>query len=147
MKMNSLLLPTTPPLTAHQAASNEREHWRLYTRNWTRSVLQLTALFAILAVGTLALYQSTRLPFDSTLWKSHNLSARDRMCSDLIRSQKLLGLPHAQVISLLGRPDEYHMGKWTMAYTVRSYSLDATALVIQFDKRKRVSNYKVQTFS
>ncbi|RYX85605.1 hypothetical protein EON83_04500 [bacterium] len=90
----------------------------LLSRNFQRILVFIVVLF----VGYVSYYYFTRLPFDSAQWKAsgnyENLSVRNRMCSDLLRNDRLIGLNHTQVIVLLGKPDQYHLDYWTMGYMV-----------------------------
>jgi hypothetical protein len=47
------------------------------------------------------------MEFEAEVWRSGSMRIRGAQASDLIRCRQLIGLSKAQVIQLLGEPDEW----------------------------------------
>ena len=170
------LLPMLPPLSGGtEIVIPEQDRWRHKTSRWRRSVVELTVLVMVV-IGVWSGYQySLRLPFDAEQWQAAGQAVetwplRQRMLPDLFHRHRLVGMTRAEVIALLGRPDEDWMPNsrrgqsptsslepsraphhqpgrgWHMGYYVGSRMLDPILLVLKFDGQQRVQDYDTQTF-
>ncbi len=93
--------------------------------------------------------------FDSAQWKeaparSPTPAIRIRMIDDLLSAHKLEGKSRAEIVSLLGEPDDNPgLLEWDMVYCLgpeRSWiSMDAEWLVLRLNEQQQVTEYKVIT--
>jgi hypothetical protein len=146
------LFPPLPPLTDEEALTNAHSFQRGLARKRLRVAVELTALVFLLTCCLWAFIRAGQLPFNSSQWKSAGITTRQRMCADLLGSNKLVGLKRLQVIQLLGKPDSeviltrdgYGQTKWDLGYDVGGYSFDATMLLIKFDEQFEVNQCVVK---
>jgi len=142
---NPQLLPPMPPMTTEERAQVEQENRRRYSGRNRRNALTLFAWLIVLFAAVFGYEYFTRLPFDSSRWKSASVAVRGRMVDDLLASDKLQGLSHAEVVELLGKPDGFDVRGRKLGYTVGVSKADPVAMVIKFDESKRVSEVEVIT--
>ncbi|HEX8464005.1 MAG TPA: hypothetical protein VF627_05240 [Abditibacterium sp.] len=144
------LFPLMPPMTDEEVVRAKRENRPRHGGKRRRNIIEIAVLFTMIVGGFAGYYYFTRLPFNSTQWKSsgtyEKTHIRSRMCDDLLKSNKLINLNHSQVVVLLGKPDQYSFRGWDMGYLVGNYMIDPVMLVIKFDQRKRVVECDVRTF-
>lgn len=149
-KTGKSLFPMMAPMTPGEIANNVAQHRQQCHERKIRGITKLVVLLTITLSSFIAYPYFRRLPFNSTQWKAserwEELSVRDRMTDDLLDNNKLIGLNHFQVVSLLGKPDQYGLREWDMGYAVGYSVIDPIMLVIRFDRRKRVSECAVETF-
>ncbi len=119
---------------------------------WGCLLVAVVALGAItVACGFEAGYLPTRA-FDAITWRSVQRSddaTRLQMVESLIRSGKLNGLTHEQVVRLLGPDcDCDYFDDWDLVYWLGPerglIRIDSEWLVIRFGQDSRVSNYELR---
>jgi hypothetical protein len=97
------LFPTTPPLTDEQAALTDKSRRREYfKKSLRRGAIELALLLCLIVGGPVSYYHFTRLPFNSSQWKAaqsyEKQHIRRRMCADLRRNNRLVGLHRSEII-------------------------------------------------
>lgn len=90
--------------------------------------------------------------FESVKWKNKGLREsghpiRIQMVDDLLKNHTLDGISKAEVVGLLGEPDNPGYFKdWDLVYWLgperSAISIDAEWLVIRFNSEQKVSEYK-----
>lgn len=72
----------------------------------------LVGLFAL--AGTMGCSREAGAPagFDPAVWRTADCEARGRMCGDLLKQHELVGMPLADVITLLGEPSSSNHYVW-----------------------------------
>ena len=109
------------------------------------------ALLVILTIISISCQK--QIPFNAEKWNEKSVDwqladDRERMVSDLIESDTLLGLNAAQVIQLLGEPE---LAKaFTYDFLIRekySFNIDPDYikyLVVEFNKNGKVKKYYIK---
>jgi hypothetical protein len=126
-----------------------------------RAVITLAIVAALSIVGFCGwfLFGDTiqerirRVPFDAAKWQGPTTFANDiriRMVDDLLRRHDFHAMPRAQLVALIGEPDntEYITG-WDLVCWLgpeRGFmAIDSEWLVFQLDSEQKVSDYRIVT--
>lgn len=84
--------------------------------------------------------QRVHAPFDSATWKSGNDSARGQMADDLIDRRLLIGKTRAEVIAMLGEPDQDGGGSlgYFVYFSTDNAARPAYVIRVEFDKHRKL---------
>jgi len=124
--------------------------WRIISR--LRSLRWQGALVVVLLLGSYVTYYSP-LPFIPSWWKAGETNwddtyyRRHRMADAFLLTGRLIGMPRAKVIALLGKPDTEYFREFNIVYNLGAergfMGIDSEWLVMRTDASGVVTEAKI----